>query len=126
MSLRNAHLEKAVTAAIATPVIEIAQRLRDEKLRHIYILDNDFPVGIISITDINAKIVAEGRSPQGLTAADIMTTPLHMVELDNDLSKAYYEMIAHNSLAIPIIDNGVLVGVLSLSEALRQMRVKHA
>lgn len=127
MTLREAQLETAATIPSTASAIDVAKLLRDQKRRHVYVLENDFPVGIISITDINAKIVAEGRSPEGLTAADVMTAPLHMVEIDNDVSKAYYEMIAHNTIAMPIVDNGVLVGVLSMNEALRAMvRRKHA
>jgi CBS domain-containing protein len=122
MNLREAQLQEPSTITLDTPVVEVAQILRDKKLRHLYVLDaKEFPVGIISITDINSKIVAEGKSPEGLTAEDIMTAPLHMIEIDNDLSKAYYEMIRHNTVAIPIVDNGLLVGVLSMNDALKLM-----
>jgi CBS domain-containing protein len=122
MNLRNVHLDEPLTAPATASVIEIARLLRDKKRRHIYLLDEkEFPIGIISITDINAKVVAEGKSPDGLVATDIMTTPLHMIDIENDIEKAYYEMVAHETLAVPVTDNGLLAGVLSLSEALRLM-----
>jgi CBS domain-containing protein len=122
MNLREARLETALTAPAATPVIDIAKLLGEHKRRHIYILDEkEFPVGIISITDLVSRIVAQGKSPQGLVASQVMNTPLHMVEIDNDIDKAYFEMIGHDTIAIPVIDNGVLAGVLSMNEALRLM-----
>jgi CBS domain-containing protein len=122
MNLREAQLQEPSTTSLDASIVDVAKILRDKKLRHIYVLDEkEFPIGIISITDINSKIVAEGKSPEGLTAQDIMTSPLHMMEIDNDLSKAYYEMIKHNTVAIPIVDNGLLVGVLSMNDALKLM-----
>lgn len=120
MTLRDAHLEESITITENSTVVEVARLLRDRKKRHAYVLDEkEFPVGIVSTTDINARVVAEGKSPEGLTVKDIMTRPIHMVEIDDDVTKAYFEMIAHETGAVPVIDNGVIQGVLSMSEVIR-------
>jgi CBS domain-containing protein len=122
MHIRDTKLLSAQTIPSTMTAIDVAKRMRDDKLRQLYVLDeHEFPVGVISLTDINSRIVAAGRNPDGLHARDIMTTPLHMVEIDNDVGKAYNEMLAHDTLAIPVTDNGLLVGVLSMSEALRAL-----
>jgi CBS domain-containing protein len=122
MKIRNAHLESAHTVATSTSIVDVARVLRDKKLRHVFVLDaKEFPIGVVSISDINGKVVAEGKSPASLSAGEIMSSPLHMMEIDNEVSKAYFEMIGHGSLSVPIVDNGLLVGVLSMNEALKHM-----
>jgi CBS domain-containing protein len=120
MNLRNAHLEEAATVTTIASVIEVARLLRDRKMRHIYVVDEkEFPVGVVSITDVNAKIVAEGKAPEGLLARDIMTAPLHTVDIDAEIGRAYAEMIAHDTYSIPVLEHGLLVGVFSMGEALK-------
>jgi CBS domain-containing protein len=122
MNIRDARLEEAHTLPSDTPLVDAAKLLRDKKLRHVYILDEkEFPIGIVSITDISGKVVAEGKSPEGMVARDIMTTPLHMMDADNELSKAYMEMVNHATITLPIVDNGLLIGVLSMGEALKAL-----
>ena len=120
MNLRSLHLEQAHTIAANLPVMDIAKLLRDQNLRQIYVVDEKgFPVGIVSATDIISRVVAEGKDVKMVIASDIMSTPLHMIEIDNDIGKAYQEMLSHSTLSLPIVDNGLLVGVLSMTEALK-------
>jgi isocitrate dehydrogenase len=120
MILREAHLEKAYALPADSSIRDTAQFLRDNRLRHVYVIDErDFPIGIVSITDINARVVAEGKSPEGLCARDIMTAPLHMMDVDHEPAKAYAEMLAHDTYTLPITDHGLLIGVLSMKEVLR-------
>jgi signal-transduction protein with cAMP-binding, CBS, and nucleotidyltransferase domain len=119
MNLRQANLEQARSLSVDSSLITVAKFLRDNKLRHVYLIDEkEFPVGIVSITDINNKVVAEGKDPKMLKAEAVMTTPVHMMDIDHEPSKAYAEMLAHDTYTLPITDNGLLVGVLSMKEIL--------
>lgn len=120
MNLRTARLQPARTVPNDLPLITVAKVLRDERLRHVYVLDKkEFPVGVLSAVDIVNKVVAEGKDPKSLRAKDVMTTPLHMVEIDNEVGKAYAEILHHGTGSVPVMDNGILVGVLSMGEAMR-------
>lgn len=114
-------LERAHTVAPSATVIEIAKLLRDNKMRHVHVVGTKGPQGIVSITDINAKVVAEGKDPKKLTAKDIMTTPVHTVKHDEDARCAYYKMVEHGMLSLPVVEKNKVVGVLSINEAMKEM-----
>jgi len=120
MNLRKARLEDACVIKQTEQLLAAAMLLSEKKLRHVYVLDDsEFPVGVLSLSDINTRVVAKGKGPQDLLVSDVMTTPLHMVDIDQPVGDAYREILAHGTLSVPVVDNGILVGVLSMGEALR-------
>ena len=55
-------------------VVEVAKKLRGTTIRQIFVVDEKtYPVGLISTTDINNRVVAEGKDPKKMKAKEIMS-----------------------------------------------------
>jgi len=103
-------------------IVEVAKEIRQHLLRHIYVLDDSGkPVGVISTTDMNNRVVAEGKDPNSLKAKDIMTSPIVSVESGMDEKEAY-KVCAKNQVATcPVTEGGRVVGIVTINELIRHM-----
>ncbi len=98
-------------------VIEVAKKLRSTKLRHIFVVKDSFPVGIISVMDVNNRLVAEGRDASKTKASEIMSK-VNPVDAQSELLEVREEMLAKNHVLVPVIKNGRFIGILTLHQAM--------
>ena len=103
--------------------MEVARILRDTNARHLIVLaDENKPSGIISTTDINNRIVAEGKDIIKTKAKDFMTKDIVRISKSSELADAIVKMSERNISSLPVIDeNSQLVGVLEFTNALRAL-----
>ena len=103
-------------------IVEVAKKLREHLIRYIYVVDSEGkPVGVISTTDINNRVVAEGKNPSELSAKDVMTKPIHSFEEDSDEKEVYRACVKNEIATCPVTKDGKLVGIISIHELLRKI-----
>jgi len=74
------------------------------------------PVGIITDSDLIRKIVAKNVKPSSVKVKDIMSKPLVVVRPDDSIVEATRKMKRSNIKRLPVIENGKLVGMISLTD----------
>ena len=77
------------------------------------------PVGIVTERDILKKIVAPCRDPEAVKVSEIMSKPLITGEPDMDILYAARLMVRRNVKRLPVMDNGKLVGIVTLTDLIR-------
>ena len=82
---------------------------------------NKKPVGIISITDISNRVVAEGKDPKKTKAKDIMTKNIFYKDIESLLSDTYVEMVKNNMIFCPVTQNNKLIGGVELREVMGKL-----
>jgi signal-transduction protein with cAMP-binding, CBS, and nucleotidyltransferase domain len=109
-----------------TALVEVAKILRENKQRRILVVDeNEAPVGIISTTDINNKIVAENKDASKLKAHEIMTSPIYLTcDIEDSLNQVYCKMRQHESFFCPVTKDKKLYGILTYGEILQKFEKK--
>ncbi len=120
MKVKDCALIEPLVCKLDTPIVEAAKILRDNKQRRIIVVDpKEAPVGIISTTDINNKLVAENRNLSNSAAKDIMASPIYLVcDIEGDLGDIFAKMHEHQSFFVPITKSGKLFGILTYGEIL--------
>jgi len=114
--LKNLQIQAPLECGKAEPVHMIAQKLRDSRQRHIFVLNKSrYPVGIISTTDINNKIVAEGLDPKKVKARDIMSSPIDVFDLNDRAVDVYKEMLAKKRMNTAVVEDKIFVGSVSIN-----------
>ncbi|HLD05053.1 MAG TPA: CBS domain-containing protein [Candidatus Nanoarchaeia archaeon] len=121
MNVSQCTLIKPLSCTAETPLPEVARILREYQQRRILVVDtNESPIGIISTTDMNNRVIAENKDAAKLAAQDVMTQPLHLVcDLNDDLNEVYHKMIQKTSYYCPVTQNGKLYGILTYGEMVR-------
>jgi len=80
------------------------------------VVKNKKPVGIITADDIIHKIVAKNIKPTSIKVKDVMSSPLITITSDSTCVDAAKKMRRNNVKRLPVVDNGKLVGIVSLDD----------
>lgn len=109
--------EGLATATLDTTLAEIAQRMRDENVGAIPVVDEeDKLAGIITDRDIVIRAIAEGADPEECTAEEILTEELHTIHPEADLEDAADLMASRQIRRLPVVEDEVIVGMISLGD----------
>jgi signal-transduction protein with cAMP-binding, CBS, and nucleotidyltransferase domain len=73
-------------------------------------------VGILTDSDLIKKIIAKNKKPSSVKVKSIMSSPLVTSKPDETILEATRKMKRNNIKRLPVIENGKLVGILSLSD----------
>jgi CBS domain-containing protein len=80
---------------------------------------NGKPVGIMTERDILKRVIPESKNPEKAQVSEVMSTPLIAGGSDMYVEDAARLMFKKNIKKLPIMENGKLVGLLTLSDIAR-------
>ncbi|MGM5488156.1 MAG: CBS domain-containing protein [Nanobdellota archaeon] len=75
--------------------------------------------GIITENDMVTKTIAQGKNPLELTAEQVMEKNLTTISPDKDISFALKLIGRENIRHLPVIEDDVFVGLMTLKDALK-------
>ena len=122
MKVRDIMTSAVAYAAPDTNLADIAVLMRDENVGAIPVLDDEMLVGIVTDRDIVVRCIADGKDAAECTAEDVITENLETVEPDDDVEEASQIMARRQIRRLPVVEDGKLVGMLSLGD----IAVKHS
>lgn len=79
--------------------------------------------GIVTDRDIITRCVAVDQDPSRVPVSDIMSRNLETVGPDDDPHAAAARMAAHQVRRLPVVEQGKLVGMLSLGDLARSRKL---
>lgn len=100
-------------------VQDAAQVMVKHRVGSIIVVKDSNPIGIITETDINKKVVAPGKDPRKLKTKDIMSTPLVFSNPDEDILVTVEKMKKHKVKRIPVVERGKIVGIVADTDVAR-------
>lgn len=81
-------------------------------------------VGVVTDRDLCLRVVAEGKDPGEVQLADCMTTNPVVCNPEDDIDQAIQRMASARLHQLPVVDaNGTVQGVISLQDALQNVRL---
>lgn len=104
-------------------ISEVAKIIRDNKVRHVFVVESNKLVGVLGGIDINNKVVAEGKDPKHVKAKDIMNK-VESVTKDQEIEYAYAIMRNFNTFTCPVVDNHKLIGYYKFAEVCEAINSK--
>jgi CBS domain-containing protein len=93
----------------------VAKLLKDNAISSVVVMDGDRLAGIVTERDL-VNLVADGLDPQAVKVADRMSTDLDTVEPRTDIAEAAEHMARLRIRHLPVLDKGVLVGIISIRD----------
>ena len=123
MKVRDLMNEKPATLTAQASLADALDLMAKQKLRHVVILDGaQLPVGIVSDRDLamvyDPAAISEGRWKQ-TTVVQVMTADPITVGSGTEVQAAAKLLLQHAVSALPVLDNGQLVGILSEKDFVR-------
>ena len=98
---------------------EAANYLKEIRRGFLVVVKNGKPVGVLSDKDLIYKVLAKGLAPSKIKVSEIMTPHIVSIEPEATIMDAVEKMKRNNIHRLPVIDNGKLVGIISLSDIAR-------
>ncbi|HVS32773.1 MAG TPA: CBS domain-containing protein [Thermoanaerobaculia bacterium] len=107
-----------VFAESSEKVRDVARRMSKENIGAVAVLDGGKLVGIFSERDVLARVVVPGLNPDDTPIAKVMTRDLVVGAPRDDVDAALQKMHAVGCRHLPIVDDGNLVGMISIRDLL--------
>lgn len=109
-----------------TPIPEVAQLMRRYHVGDVLIVERHgevaTPVGILTDRDIVIEVLAKGVEADSVTAADVMSQELFLLNEGEAISSAIERMHARGVRRAPVIDTSSdLVGLMSVDDLIEIM-----
>jgi signal-transduction protein with cAMP-binding, CBS, and nucleotidyltransferase domain len=103
---------------INSDIPAIAREMASRDVGSVIITENGMAMGIVTERDLVKGIVTEDRRPSEVGASEILSTPLVTVEPETSIVKASEIMLKANIKRLPVLKNGIVIGVISNTDIL--------
>ena len=128
--MRVKHLMSRVVVSVPgkTPVLEARALMLKEGIRHLLIVDDERLQGIVTDRDIRLNLPSPATSLSvweinhllaRLTVASVMTRGVIVIDSERDAREAVRIMVDHKIGALPVLDGGRLLGIITETDLLR-------
>ena len=107
-----------ISIGISTTLLECSRIMSEKHVGAVVIKDNSHSLGILTEQDIVRKAVAEGASVNE-KVKDFMETKLITISPAADIYDALIKMRDNNIRHLPVVENGKLVGLLTIKDILK-------
>ena len=101
-----------------TSVVEVAQKMRDDRVGALLVEWNGEIVGIVTEWDIIEKVVAHGKDFTTTTVKDVMTSPANSIQVTNSLQNTLEIMKALGVRHLVVREAEKVIGIVTLRDLL--------
>ena len=134
MRVKDLMTPRPITVLPATPVIEACRMMQERRVRHLLVLEHGRLAGIITDRDVRMNLPSPATTLSvwelngllaRLTVGEVMTKGVIVVTPARDAREAAAILVAEKIGALPVVEEGVLVGIVTETDFLRAF-VEHA
>ena len=111
----------AETLAPDATLADAARALANLGIGSMPVADGDTIVGVVTDRDIVVSGIAAGLDVNTATVADIATTDVVTVGVDDSAEAVAAALAEHQIRRVPVVDGGILVGVISQADVARDL-----
>ena len=97
-------------------VYDAIAMMAEKEVGALLVMQEDHPVGIISERDYTRKVILKDKSSKQTRVADIMTSKVIWATSSHHIDECVNLMKANHIRHLPVIDDGVVTGMLSLRD----------
>ncbi|WP_337192185.1 CBS domain-containing protein [Streptomyces sp. HUCO-GS316] len=97
-------------------LVEAAQLMRAQDIGDVVVAEGQHVVGVLTDRDITVRAVAEGADPLTASAQSVCTPDPVVVAPNDPVSAAVALMRAHAVRRLPVVEDGLPVGMVSLGD----------
>jgi len=107
-------------------VLDALKMLAEKNVGALPVVEGDQVVGIVSERDYARKLVLKGRSSAATPVREIMSAPVVTVEPKQKLDFCMNLMTDRHLRHLPVVDNGKLLGLLSIGDLVKETITEQA
>jgi CBS domain-containing protein len=100
-------------------VYEAMHMMAAKGIGAVLVIENGSLLGIVSAKDYGTRVVLQGKNGKDVLAREVMTSPVVTVGPDVKITDGLQIMTTKKIRHLPILENGELVGVVTLADLVR-------
>jgi CBS domain-containing protein len=102
-------------------VYEALQLMSEKQVGAILVLEEGKVVGIFTERDYARKLILKGKFSKDTAVRELMTQEVLYVDLHNTIDDCMVLMTNNRVRHLPVLDNGQLVGIVSLGDMVKHI-----
>ena len=111
-----------VTISKERSALEAAKIMTDKGVSSLIVLSGDQPIGIVTERDFIKKICLKELQLSQVQIGEIMSKIRTFANPDTSIEVAVQRMINNRIRRLPVIDNGKLVGIVTVTDLAKHLR----
>lgn len=112
--------QEIISIAPNRPVFDALVILAEYKIGALAVIEDDQLVGIFSERDYAREVVLKGRSSRTTTISEVMTGKVITASPNDLVDSAMQTMSDKRIRHLPIVENGKILGMLSVGDLLKE------
>lgn len=125
MKVRDIMTQNIFSVDEEESVLKASQIMRDANVGSVPVQKGDEVIGIITDRDIVLRNVADEQNVDGTPCKNIMSENIVTCSPDMDVNEASNLMAQHQIRRIPVVENGKIVGMVSLGDLATQRTMQN-
>jgi acetoin utilization protein AcuB len=135
MRVRELMTVAPITVDPTTSVVDARHLMATRRIRHLLVMDGTRLVGIVTDRDLRLNLASPATSLSvwelnyllaRLTAQEVMSRAVITIGPDREAAEAARTMVEHKIGALPVVDGGQLVGIVTETDFLRAFAASEA
>jgi len=120
MKVEDIMVRDVVTVKVEATAREAVELMNRNEIGCLVVVDEEEkPVGIVTERDLLKRVLAERKDPVRVKVTQIMSKPLVTGTPHMDIEAAVRLMFKHKIKKLPVVENGQLVGLVTLTDLVR-------
>ena len=120
--MRDIMTKQIVTIDHDKSALEAAKTMAEKGISSVFVVRDGQPVGIVSERDFIKKICAKELPIAEVKVGDIMSKILTTADPETPIEVAVQRMVNHKIRRLPIMEEGKLVGIITVTDLARHLR----
>jgi CBS domain-containing protein len=119
--VRDAMIPEPLTLDVSASAQEAGQHLVEPDVRAVYVSEGGRFAGVLTRKTLVERVVAAGRDPRETRLEEIAEPPNWTIDPEVPLDEAFAQLEEWDAERVPVVDDGLLVGVLSRAVLQRRL-----
>ncbi|GEM_PF-56020 len=119
LAVRDVMTRTVVTATPDMSAAQAGKKMVENRVGSIIIVKDGGPVGIVTESDMVAKVIFKNIKPSSIKLEQLMSKPLITTKSSDDIHEAVLVMAQKKIRRLPVIDGDELVGIITDADVIQ-------
>ena len=119
LAVRDVMTRTVVTATPDMSAAQAGKKMVENRVGSVIIVKDGRPVGIVTESDMVAKVIFKNVKPSSIKLEQLMSKPLITTKSSDDIHEAVLMMAQKKIRRLPVIDGDELVGIITDADVIQ-------
>ena len=119
MNVKDIMVGEVITVEADSTVKDAVKLMNKHEIGCLIVEEEEKVVGIVTERDFLKRIIEDSRDPEKTKISEIMTNPLIVGSVNMKIEDAIKNMFTYKIKKLPVVENGHLVGLVTLTDIAR-------